>query len=194
MACSVRMMGPGIRSSRAPVRIRRLRFAIRFLGCMGRGISGRIRGFGRRRMGIALLGIGGFFFSFRFWRLISSEMQAARIVLEALILATVLRPPPPPSPHITRTTTSLTANPIHRLPKNGAPPPSFQRCQEQITSVINQYCAGPVFNAGGVNLKVFPSAGASNTSATGLPVDPLYPSYVMLPFQSHCGINAVDVC
>ncbi|CAD6577445.1 MAG: hypothetical protein ASARMPRED_008281 [Alectoria sarmentosa] len=80
------------------------------------------------------------------------------------------------------------------LPKNGAPPPSFERCQKQITSVINQYCAGPVFNAGGVNLKVFPGAGASNTSSTGLPVDPLYPSYVMLPFQSHCGINAVDVC
>ena len=193
MACSVRMMGPGIRSSRAPVRIRRLRCAIRFLGCMGRGISGRIRGFGRRRMGIALLGIGRFFFR-PFWRLISSEMQAARIVLEALILNlnTVSRPYPP-SPQITRTRI-LTVNPIHRLPKNGAPPPSFERCQKQITSVINQYCAGPVFNAGGVNLKVFPGAGASNTSSTGLPVDPLYPSYVMLPFQSHCGINAVDVC
>ncbi|CAF9918039.1 MAG: hypothetical protein ALECFALPRED_000478 [Alectoria fallacina] len=80
------------------------------------------------------------------------------------------------------------------LPKNGAPPPSFERCQEQITSVINQYCMGPVFNAGGVNLNVFPSAGASNASSTGLPVDPLYPSYVMLPFQSHCGINSMDVC
>ena len=73
MACSVRMMGPGIRSSRAPARIRRLRFAIRFLGCMGGSISGRIRGFGRRRMGIALLGIGG-------WSRFSYLEEARRVL------------------------------------------------------------------------------------------------------------------
>lgn len=80
------------------------------------------------------------------------------------------------------------------LPKGGAPPPSDGRCQEQITSVISQSCAGPVFNAGGVNVKAFPSAGASNTSSTGLPVDPMYPSYVMMPFKSYCGINVMDDC
>ncbi|KAF6226152.1 hypothetical protein HO133_009018 [Letharia lupina] len=93
----------------------------------------------------------------------------------------------------------LTENPtdgedINRLPKGGAPPPSDGRCQEQITSVISQSCAGPVFNAGGVNVKEFPSAGASNTSSTGLPVDPMYPSYVMMPFKSYCGINVMDDC
>ena len=59
--------------------------------------------------------------------------------------------------------------------------------------MINQYCPGPAFNAGGVNVKIFPPW-ALPTSSTGLPVDPLYLTYVMMPLKSHWGIDLVDEC
>lgn len=111
------------------------------------------------------------------------------IFLGALALDAVFTTQPPPFQE-----NPTDGEDINRLPKGGAPPPSAERCQGQITSVISQSCAGPVFNAGGVNVKAFPSAGASNISSTGLPVDPMYPSYVMMPFKSYCGINVMDDC
>lgn len=81
--------------------------------------------------------------------------------------------------------------------KSGVPPLSPGSSLEHEISVINQYrvrSVRRVFNAGGVNVKTFPSTGASNTSFTGLPVDRIYPTYTMMPFQSDCRANSVDDC
>lgn len=81
-----------------------------------------------------------------------------------------------------------------RWPEGGAPPPSLDRCYNQILSPIHDACGASTFNAGSVNLQVFP-AFVNGTVSTGLPVDGDYPSYIMVPQQSYCGINVgMDEC
>lgn len=78
-----------------------------------------------------------------------------------------------------------------RLPEGGAPPPSYDRCYDQIVSPMHGVCGEPKYNAGSVNIQVMPSY-VDGRMSTGLPVDGKYPSYVMVPQQSYNGVNSED--
>lgn len=74
------------------------------------------------------------------------------------------------------------------LPSGGAPPPSLDRCYEQIMEPMNEACTEEKgWNVGSVNLKELPGV-----AGTGLPVDGTYPSYVMIAQGSYFGVNSED--
>ena len=76
------------------------------------------------------------------------------------------------------------------LPKDGAPPPSYDRCVTQIYRPMVESCGGD-YNVGSVNLKVVPSV-KDGVMGTGEAVDPAWPSYVMVAQKSYWGVNAED--
>lgn len=80
-----------------------------------------------------------------------------------------------------------------RLPEGGAPPPSYERCYEQIISPMHGACGEPKYNAGSVNIRVMPSYVGGKLSM-GMAVDENFPSYVMVPQKSYCGVNSEDLC
>ena len=79
------------------------------------------------------------------------------------------------------------------LPEGGAPPPSNDRCTDQIMSPINDACKGPTYNVGTVNLRTLPAADALGRTSNGSAVDAGYPSYIMVAQQSHWGVNREDL-
>lgn len=57
--------------------------------------------------------------------------------------------------------------------------PDWNRCMEGIFLTMAANCTNPSWNnIGSVNLRILP-----NSTTTGLPVDPLYPSYLIAPRQ-----------
>ena len=80
------------------------------------------------------------------------------------------------------------------LPEGGAPPPSSERCYNQIITPMNSACQGPKYNVGAVNLAALPGLDASGAQFTGTAVNAGYPSYIMVAQKSYCGVNSEDAC
>ena len=79
------------------------------------------------------------------------------------------------------------------LPKGGAPPPSYDRCRDQIMAPMNDKCTGPDYNVGAINLKELPAADSrTGIVTTGKALDGGWPSYIMVAQQSFWGVNSMD--
>lgn len=81
----------------------------------------------------------------------------------------------------------LTLRNLIRLPKGGWGTASIIRRVPWTGYKCDQSVLGEVFAAVKIKDKIFPSAGASDTSSIGLLVDLMYPTYVMMPWKSYCG-------